>query len=149
MAKPLRIFSWVVALVGCSHPLPSDSTPEGAVKTFVRVSAHAFADSHASRTTYELLAEPARENLALRAKRYAAATGKGVAPERMLAMTKLELRFEPETYKARIDSDRASVEVRGIRQGETATVPCVHEKNGWRLDVKLPGLLPMERQERD
>ena len=61
------------------------------------------------------------------------------ALQKMLADGRLGLNFRPKTMKATIVGDTASVEVLGDEAAaEHATVKCVHEPAGWRVEPELP-----------
>ena len=100
----------------------------------------------AAKAVYDLLSKRARENLAARAQRYSAATGKTIAPEAMIVPSRFQLRFEPQRYVAQIVGVHALVEVSGLLPGDRAEVPCIYEDTAWRVDLVLPPLPPVQKR---
>jgi hypothetical protein len=97
-----------------------------------------------ARAAYDLLSRRAQQNLVERAKRYGAASGKAIAPEAMIAPSRFLLRFEPQRYTAHVTGATARVDVVGLRPGDRASVACVFEDGGWRIDLALPPLPPVQ-----
>jgi hypothetical protein len=127
-----------VGLVACSHPAP-DSTPEGAVRAFLDVMEGAADDPALARRAYELLGPAARANLGERAHRTSQLQGRQVEPSTMLAAGFFGVAFRPKVMRATVVGDRATVDVFGEdAQHEHATVACVHEPPGWRIEPGLP-----------
>jgi hypothetical protein len=126
-----------VALPACSHP-PLDSAPEGAVRLFL--DAMDSDDNPASmRRAYDLLGPTARANLAGRARRTSRLQGRQVEPWEMIAAGLFGLAFRPKVMRSTGVGERATVEVFGEDpQSEHASVPCVHEAAGWRIEPALP-----------
>jgi hypothetical protein len=59
----------------------------------------------------------------------------------MLASGRFGLAFRPKTLRPTIVGDRATVEVTGADPShEHASVVCVREAGGWRLEPGLPDL---------
>ena len=134
-------------VLACSRK-PPESTPDGALREWLERMKRVDGDPAAGEAAYQLLAEPARSNLAERARRASAATGRPVKPWDMLAPARFSLRFTPREMTARATSERrAEIEVTGADpETERATVPCVLETGGWRVDLALPALPPIERR---
>jgi hypothetical protein len=132
-----------IAVTGCGRK-PATATPEGAVRELVDRMRRLQGDAADARAAYELLSKATQANLDARAKRYSAASGKTIAPEAMIAPSRFLLRFEPQRYAARTAGDRALVDVSGLLPGDRASVPCVFEDGGWRVDVPLPSLPPVQ-----
>lgn len=127
------------ALGGCSHDAP-DATPEGAVKLFLDEMEQASDDPRLMRAAYGLLGPAARANLEERARRTTRSLGRQAQPWEMLAAGRFGLAFRPKTMHRAVVGDRASVEVFGASpQTERASVLCVHEAGGWRVEPGLPG----------
>ncbi|AUX40814.1 hypothetical protein SOCE26_022150 [Sorangium cellulosum] len=137
----------VAALVsaGCSRR-PPDGTPDGAVRELVARLRQLHGDPADAKAVFELLSRRARDNLASRAQRYSAATGKAIAPEAMITPSRFLLRFEPQRYAAQISGAHALVEVAGLLPGERVQVPCVYEDAGWRVELALPALPPVQKR---
>jgi hypothetical protein len=136
-----RAFLALLLLVGsvaCSHPAP-DSTPEGAVRAFLDVMDGASDDPALARRAYELLGPAARANLGERAHRTSQLQGRQVEPWTMLAAGFFGVAFRPKVMRATVVGDRATVDVFGEdAQHEHASVACVHEAPGWRIEPGLP-----------
>jgi len=123
---------------GCSHP-PPDATPEGAVRLFLDEMEAAGDDARVMRRAYELLGPAARANLQERARRTSQLQGRQVAPWEMLAAGRFGLTFRLRATRSNRVGDRATVEVLGADPtSEHASVVCVHEPGGWRLEPGLP-----------
>jgi hypothetical protein len=126
------------ASVGCSRP-PADATPEGAVRLFLDAMEGAETDAHEMHRAYDLLGPAARANLEERARRTSRLQGRQAEPWDMLAAGRFGVAFRPRTMRSKVVGDRASVEVLGADpQNEAATVICVHETGGWRIEPELP-----------
>jgi hypothetical protein len=138
--KSLAVLGLVVALpcaVACSH-VPLDEKPDGAVKLFLDDMEAASDDPRAMKRAYELLGPAARANLEERAHHASQLQGRQVAPFEMLAAGRFGLTFRPKTMSRTIVGDRATVEVVGAEPGQHASVVCVHEAAGWRIEPGLP-----------
>ncbi|WP_437591879.1 hypothetical protein [Sorangium sp. So ce1000] len=135
----------VLASIGCSRRPPSGS-PDGAVRELVARLRQLHGDPAEAKAAFELLSRRARDNLASRAQRYSAATGKAIAPEAMLTPSRFLLRFEPQRYTAQVAGAHALVDVAGLLPGEHVQVPCVYEDAGWRVDMALPALPPVQKR---
>jgi hypothetical protein len=122
----------------CSHP-PPDATPEGAVRLFLDDMEAASDDPRVMVRAYDLLGPTARANLEERAHHASQLQGRQVAPLEMLAAGRFGLTFRPKLYKPMRVGDRATVEVLGADAvNEHASVVCVHEAGGWRVEPGLP-----------
>ncbi|MFT3770092.1 MAG: hypothetical protein QM820_32080 [Minicystis sp.] len=131
------------AVTGCGRRVPN-TTPDGAVRELVERMRHVQGDPAEAKAAYELLSKRAQQNLVERAKRYSAASGKAIAPEAMLVPSRFLLRFEPQRYTAQVAGTMARVEVVGLLAGDRASIPCVFEEGGWRVDMGLPPLPPVQ-----
>ena len=139
LGRPLALALLAVAASACSHP-PADATPVGAVRLFLDDMEEADEDPGVMRHAYDLLGPAARANLEERAHRTARAQGRQVQPWEMLAAGHFGLAFRPKTYHPpTIVGDRATVEVLGANPSvEQASVLCVREAAGWRIEAQLP-----------
>jgi hypothetical protein len=141
---PMRRAAGVLALgmaaagIACSRP-PADATPDGAVRLFLDEMEAATDDARETRHAYDLLGPSARANLKERARRTSRLQGRQVEPWDMLAAGRFGVAFRPQTMRSKVVGERASVEVLGADpQGERATVLCVREPGGWRIEPELP-----------
>jgi len=125
-------------MVACSHA-PLDATPDGAVKLFLEDMEAAGDDPRVIKRAYDLLGPVARANLEERAHHTSLLQGRQVAPWEMLAAGLFGLTFRWKTMKPMRVGDRATVEVLGADSvNERASVVCVHEAGGWRVEPGLP-----------
>lgn len=129
-----------LAVVGCTRAAP-DATPEGAVRLFVEKMESGAEDPRAMREAYGLLGPRARGNLKERAERASKGQGHRYEPHEMLAEGRFGLKFRPRTMNARVDGNSALVEVRGEGPEEHASVHCVREAAGWRVEPELPDVV--------
>jgi hypothetical protein len=128
----------VMALHGCSRP-PPDATPDGATRLFLDAMEAAETDAREMRRAYNLLGPVGRANLEERARRTSRLQGRQVQPWDMLATGRFGVAFRPKTMRSKVVGDRASVEVLGAdAQNERASVACVHEAGGWRIEPEFP-----------
>jgi hypothetical protein len=135
----------VASSPACSRR-PANATPEGAVRELIERLRRVQGDPSDAKDAFVLLSKRAQANLAARAQRYSAASGKTIAPEAMIVPSRFLLRFEPQQpFTARIWGTDARVEVSGA-QGQRVEIPCVFEDNAWRVDVQLPALPPVQRR---
>jgi hypothetical protein len=136
-AAPLIAFALALS-VGCSRP-PPDSTPDGVTRLFLDEMEAAEDDAREMHRAYDLLGPAARANLEERARRTSRLQGRQVQPWDMLAAGRFGVAFRPKTMRAKVVGDRASVEVLGADPlNERATVVCVRETHGWRIEPEFP-----------
>jgi hypothetical protein len=128
----------IAVAVGCGRP-PPDATPDGATRLFLDSMEAAEDDAREMRRAYNLLGPAGRANLEERARRTSRLQGRQVEPWDMLATGRFGVAFRPKTMRSKIVGDRATVEVLGADpQNERATVVCVHEAGGWRIEPEFP-----------
>lgn len=139
----LLLLVLAVASVGCGRRAPTAS-PDGAVRELVERMRRIRGDPAEAKAAYALLSKRAQQNLSARAQRYSAASGKSIAPEAMIAPSRFLLRFEPQRYSAKVSGSSVRVEVVGFRAEDRAQLPCVFEDGGWRVDLALPALPPVQ-----
>jgi hypothetical protein len=130
---------------GCAQR-PLDATPEGSARELVERMRRVQGDPAEARAAYDLLSKRARDNLAERAARYGAASGKSIAPEAMIVPSRFSLRFEPQRYEAQVSGALAQVTVRGDLPEHEARIMCVLEDGRWRVDMALPSLPPVQQR---
>ena len=145
MAKMIAalLIALTLTLAGCGRRLP-DATPDGVVRELVERLRHVHGDPADARAAYALLSKRTQANLAARAQRYSAASGKMIAPEAMLAPSRFLVRFEPQRYTAKIAGAYALVDVTGLVEGDRAQIACVFEDVAWRVELALPPLAPVQ-----
>jgi hypothetical protein len=141
-----RTFLASTLLLACSRSAP-DATPEGAVRLFIEKMESSGDDPHAMREAFALLGPHARANLKERAERASRGQGKRFEPYEMLAEARFGLKFRTQTMSSHIEGDEASVEVKGDGPDEHATVKCVRENGGWRVELDLPDPNKPERRD--
>jgi hypothetical protein len=136
----------LLLLLACTRALP-DATPEGAVRTWLEKMETSAEDPRAIREAYNLLGPAARANLDERARRTSQLQGRRVEPWQMLADGFFGVRFRPKSMKANVVGDLATVDVVGNDPAvDRATVRCVHEAGGWRVEPELPDVTPPSRR---
>lgn len=140
--------SMLLTMPGCGSRAPS-ATPEGVVRDFVVRMRRVQGDPGDAKAVFALLSKDAQANLKARAERYSAASGKPMAPEAMIVPSLFFLRFEPLRYKARISGTYAMVEAEGALPEDRAQIQCVFEEDGWKVDLKLPPLPPIQTRPRE
>jgi hypothetical protein len=130
-----------VFFAGCA-PAPSDETPLGALRMFLRAMERSSDDARALEEAYALLDTPARDALVARARDASAlANGREFAPWEMLAQGRYRVRFPYAEYGSMrevIDGDRATVTVAGTDRRSRAGVPLVREEGHWRVVLRIP-----------
>lgn len=134
-------------LLGACERRAVDEQPEQVVEEFIARMQRVHGDPRAARAAYELLWGEARRNLAERAKRTSAVTGREVAPEEMLAPSRFALEVTPKHYVASVQGDWALVTVTGEEPRATPyAVRCVREDGGWRVVLELPPVAPIQQR---
>jgi hypothetical protein len=134
------VFAISVLAAGCSRHA-QDATAEGALRTWLERMEESQDDPTQSREAYALLGPAARANLEDRARRASQVTGRRSDPFQMLAEGRFGLKFRPKTMRTTVVGDQATVEVVGADPiNEHASVRCVREAGGWRVEPDLPTL---------
>ncbi len=125
-------------LVACTHKA-ADATPEGAVRSWLDAMESAADDPQSAKDAYAMLGPKAKHNLEGRAERASRIQGRHVEGEDMLATGRFGLRFRPESMKATITGDDASVDVYGADPStQHAVVACHREGEHWKVEPALP-----------
>jgi hypothetical protein len=138
------------AALSCAHAACGRSAapkPDVVVSELVEHLQAGGRSPDAARGAFELLSKAARDNLRARAERYAAASGRALPPERMIAPHMSEVAFEPRAFRTlRAANDEAEVEVVGLLEGERARVQLVWEEGAWKVALPLPALPPVTQR---
>ena len=142
-----RLVVLLALVAGCSRAQP-DATPDGAVRLWLDKMEQSEDDPRVMKDVYDLLGPSARANLEERARRTTQAQGRRVEPYEMLADGRFGLNFRPKTMRSTVVGDRATVEVAGEDPAdEHASVRCVHEPGGWRVEPDLPEAVAMPKRD--
>lgn len=139
------VLALALTLAACSHK-PVDATPEGAVRAWIDKMESAADDPEAAKAAYELLGPKAKQNLKDRAERASRIQGRHVDAQDMLATGRFGLRFRPESMKATITGDDATVDVSGPDGTQHAIVSCHREGEHWRVEPALPDQAELPRR---
>ena len=143
----LITLAFAVNLLASCRSERVENTPEQVVEEFVDRMQRVHGDPRAARLAYELLWSEGKRNLAERAKRASAVTGRKVAPEEMLAPSRFSLRFKPSGYATQIQGQWAVVTVSGSGPpAQHAEVHCALEDGQWRVALELPALAPIQQR---
>jgi len=137
MSGRAALLGFALAFAACSRPAP-DATPEGALRAWLEHMEGSQDDPRDAREAYRLLGPSARANLAERATRASQMQGRRTEPYELFAAGFFGLKFRPEAMKAKVSGDHAVVEVTGDHGAQHASVACVHEAAGWRVEPELP-----------
>lgn len=131
---------------GCSRGAP-EATPEGVVRELLDRFDRAESDPTEIQGAVELLSLSTQANLAERARRASAATGRNVLPHEMIAPARFAPRFQPRQMHTHAMGDHALVDVVGIDPDtDRAEVTCVLEDGKWRIEMALPPVPPAEHR---
>src|SRR6185369_3533326 len=115
-------------------------------RLFVEAMERSEGDRHGLEDAYRLLSLPTRERLVSRARQAAALGAAERQPWEMLVEGTAHLRFSPRPggfrEQATDDPDHVIVLVTGAGEGESASLPLVHEEGGWRIELEVPEARP-------
>lgn len=148
LSRTLVVRRWIVIVGLCSAsalssgcaPRPANATPEGAVREFIDRMRAVGGEPAAAKAVFAVFSKRTRQNLAERAQRYSAASGKTIGPEAMIVPSRFTIRFEPQRMTSTVVGSHALVEVIGLKSDERAKITCTFEDEGWRVDLELPPL---------
>ena len=129
-----------ITCVGCGSPT-ADATPVQVLSEFLEAMDRSANDVDALQEAYNLLDIRARRALKKRAMTAATLAGREFKPWEMLAQGRFRIVFSPARrggMRAKISGDRATVIVKGSERAQRVEVPMVREKDGWRVELKIP-----------
>jgi len=129
----------LVLLVGCGKGRV-DGTPEAAVRSMLERLENSSTDPRQTKEAYALMGPNARAQLQERAARATRLQGRRVEPYEMLAPGRFGLRFRPKRMKTQLTGDTATVTVEGTESAQSASISCVREAEGWRVEAEFPEL---------
>jgi hypothetical protein len=130
----------------CEREAP-DAKPESVVAEFIERMQRVHGNPKSARAAYELLWSDSKLNLAERAKRASALSGRKVAPEEMLTPSRFSIEIRPRHMSARVEGDWAVVTVTGESQDARAEVKCVREDGSWRVVLEMPPVSPIQMRD--
>jgi hypothetical protein len=130
---------------GCSRR-PVNATPEGAARELTERLVLLDGAEDDAKAVYDLLSEAAQSNLKARAERYSNASGRQRSPWSMIVPSRAKLRFAPQSFEAKVVGKYALVDVLGVGSDQVVRIPCVLEKDLWRVDLSFPELPPLPRR---
>lgn len=127
------------SLLGCGKGRV-DGTPEAAVRSMLERLENSSTDPRQTKEAYALMGPNARAQLQERAARATRLQGRRVEPHEMLAPGRFGLRFRPKRMKTQILGETATVTVEGTESAQSASISCVREAEGWRVEAEFPEL---------
>jgi hypothetical protein len=143
--RPLLV-AVMLALAACSRP-PPESTPEGALRSWIEKMESQAGSARPSKDAFALLGPQARASLTERAERASRAQGRRVEAWEMLAQARFGLKFRPATLRATVSGDSAVVDVTGDDPSvDHATVRCARESGVWKVEPELAALPAAQRR---
>lgn len=142
----LRLFMVVLAFValGCEER-PAPRGPDVVVQELLLGLRRTHGSPEAGAKVVELLWKPARDNLAERAARASALSGRELGPGEMLAPSWLSLALLPDHFEWRRDGDWAEVRMTSA-DGRTMSTRCALENGDWKVALELPSLPPIRQR---
>ena len=140
--------SFAFFAAACSHPQP-DATPELALRSWLEHMDAQTTDPQEAKAAYALLGASTRQNLERRAERASQIEGHHVEPYEVLAEGRFALRFRPKRFTTTLSGAQATVEVTGAEPADKATIHCVKEGHGWRIELSLPEMVEPPRRTED
>lgn len=144
--RPARALLLLAPLVvGCARA-PGNATPEGAARELTERLAALDGAEDDAKAVYDLLSEQARANLQARAERYSNASGRQRTPWSMIVPARARLQFVPQSFEAKVVGKYALVDVLGVSADQVVQIPCVFEKDLWKVDLTFPELPPLPRR---
>ena len=126
-------------LHGCSDTAGAE--PEAALGRFLDLMDRSRGDAHALSEAYELLDRNSQKELARRARKAQALSGRDFEPWQMLAEGRFRLRFSPSAGGMHTELEgkrRARITLVGEETELQATVPMIQQGGTWRVVLSLP-----------
>jgi len=134
----------VLLALGCEER-PAPRGPDVVVQELLLGLRRAHGSPEAGARVVELLWKPARDNLAERAARASALSGRELGPGEMIAPSWLSLALPPDHFEWRRDGDWAEVRVSSA-DGRTLSTRCALENGDWKVALELPSLPPIRQR---
>jgi len=122
---------------------PVEATPVQVLSEFLEAMDRSGDDVSALRQAYLLLDQSAHTALEKRARMAATLAGREFKPWEMLAQGRFRIVFSPAQrggMREKINGNRAVVIVVGDDSSQRIEVPMVREKQGWRVELKIPDI---------
>ena len=135
----------LLVLVGGCREESVAPGPEAVLSQFVHVMGGVHGDPVMGEKAVALLWKPARDNLAERARRASALSGRNVALGEMIAPSWFALHLVPDHYETRLDGNWAEVTA-VARDGSHVKSRLVEEGGQWRVALELPPLSPIRQR---
>ncbi len=135
----------LLTALGCEER-PAPRGPDVVVQELLRDLRSVHGNPEAGAKVVELLWKPARDNLAERAARASALSGRELGPGEMLAPSWLSLGLVPDHFEWRRDGDWAEVRVSSA-DGRSMSTRCALEDGDWKVALELPALPPIRQRE--
>lgn len=128
--------------VGCNTS-PVEATPAQVLTEFLEAMDRSGDDIEALQYAYSLLDRNAHTALEKRAQMATTLAGREFKPWEMLAQGRFRMVFSPAQrggMRAKINGDRAVLIVTGDNSSQRVEVPMIREKEGWRVELKIPDI---------
>ncbi len=126
-----------------------ESAPKGpdvVLRSFVNTMRQVHGSKESADSAYEMMWEPARENLQERARRASALSGRKLSPGEMIVPSWFALYLVPESTDVRIDGEWAEVKILGT-DGASTVARCKLEEGGWKVALELPSLSAIRQRD--
>lgn len=140
-----RLVLCLALLCGCQEEKAEDGPGEVLTK-FISSMQRVHGSVKVAEEAYQMLWEPARDNLEERARRASALSGRELTPGEMIVPSWFALYVVGQETDVRIDGTWAEVTSKS-REGEQARTRLVKEDGVWRVALELPPLSPIRHRE--
>lgn len=128
----------LLGLAACREE-PTPAGPADVLVDFIQTMQRVHGNPEMGAHAISLLWEPARKNLAERARRASALSGRKIEPGEMLAPSWFSLHLVPDQFETRLDGNWAEITTTS-RDGRQVRTRAVLEKDNWRILLELPEL---------